>query len=424
MKKVIKAVLFLVAMLSLGNLFAHAIDKPGWLLPIATTLFVFALIKKASGQKFGSFAFELDPSDISFHGEEVRTFRDAVYDLVYPKPKLTDYATVIQDIVALKQIAILGLFGLSGRTHDISNCAPVDNGQPQVNRQKFWTPNTISDRFSLCWTDLMNQFYVWAEQSGIKRPDLEPTDIWTFLEMRVADSMTAASFRHAWFGDTAAATIENGGNITNGTDITFFNAIDGFWKQLYAIGIADATKQIAIANNSGGSYAAQKFSAGDVTAEVITNVLQDMSDAMDPRFEEVEDKAWYVTKSVRDQFRRERLKNYPAIDQAYERREEGFSEKAWTGYQFNGIPMIVVPEWDRLIKAYENNGTKCYNPHRIALLSKQNTQLGFDTMTTTGMPNNGLWETFYMPTDKKTYLDYMFRMDAKIILDYAVVIGS
>ena len=36
--------------------------------------------------------------------------------------------------------------------------------------------------------------------------------------------------------------------------------------------------------------------------------------------------------------------------------------------EYDGVKMIVLDVWDRMIKKYEDNGTKINNPHRALVL--------------------------------------------------------
>jgi len=53
----------------------------------------------------------LNPADLTFNGEEIRSIREAILQQVFAKPAVTDFHTVYEDIVTKKQIAFLGRLG-------------------------------------------------------------------------------------------------------------------------------------------------------------------------------------------------------------------------------------------------------------------------------------------------------------------------
>lgn len=185
-------------------------------------------------------------------GRQVETFREAFWTLTFQNPSINSLLTVIPGIKGKQQIVILGLLDLAGKTKTLAQCAPDASTQVIPDIQKQWNPNQIEDRFPECWKDLLDKFYVWGLKNGIKKPDLTGTDFADFIIERVVDALYQSIYRIAWFADTAITNVSAGGILKNGIDVRYFNAIDGLWKQFFAVAAAFPQHYVQIPNNYGG----------------------------------------------------------------------------------------------------------------------------------------------------------------------------
>ena len=350
----------------------------------------------------------IDPTDVDFDGEQVKALSEAIMTAVYSKPELKEFHTLVPGIKAKKQIIILGALGLVGKVTN-GQCAPTTNPGTIEMSQKLWDPAYIEDRFVQCWKDLRESFWIWSLKTGVDKADLTGTDFANFLEERLADAMREAVLRLAWFGDTAAANYNDSpaGFITNGIDTDYFTPFNGLWKQIFAIATANTDQYKAITKNSAATYLLQRFDDTDTTNQVVTNLMQSMLDDADTRLSEATDNIFYVTKSVADQYKRER-KRATGIDLAYSRVEQGI-----LSLEIDGVKIYAMTFWDRNIKDYENNGTKWHLPHRIVLAPKSNVQVGTEEES-----NLTELKPFYFEKDKEYYVDFGFNLDAKFVEDY------
>lgn len=353
----------------------------------------------------------IDPSDIAFNGEEVKTLNDTVFEDVFKKEALTAIHTVLGGIKAKKQIAILGKLGLIGKVQ--SGCKPDVNPAEIGMSEKFWDPAYIEDRFNQCWKDLQESFFVWSLNSGINKADLTGTEFAEFFSIRLMDALEEAVWRLAWFSDKDAdvVTASPAGTLTAGTNKAFFNPIDGFFKQLFAIASSDATKKVTITKNSGANYAGQKFDDTDTTNKVAEKIFEGLKYGADFRLRGENNAVILCTQSVADQYARElRSRN---IDNSYDRIEGGYN-----ALYFEGIPIIPINFWDRSIFQYFNNGTKLHLPHRAVLMTKENFQIGTEEES-----NFGEFDAWYNKDAKEYNVDIAFNIDAKIIEDYKVMVA-
>lgn len=357
-----------------------------------------------------------DSSDLTLNREDIKKLSEAIMKAYYEKPGISEFHTLVSGIVHDKQIVILGLFeGLAGLAK--TTCGGTPNPGTIGASEKTWTPKLIGDRFEDCFDNVLDTFFKWGLKSGYNKPDLTATEFALFIEERIADSIVESVYRHAWFGDTAAANYNSSpaGIITNGTSLAYFNVIDGMWKQIYAIVAADSDRKtgdissgVGITTRNGQStFALQKFTATDTTNQVVTHTLENMITDADERLVAGTDvPIFIVTKSVADQYKRER-KAFANIDMAYERIESGILKLVCDGFD-----LYVFSFWDRMIKAYESNGTKYHLPHRIVFTTKSNLQIG-----TEQEKNLGEFDAFYDKYTEKYVIKFAYNLDAKVIQD-------
>jgi len=367
----------------------------------------------------------INPSDLTFNGEEVRAISEAIMEEVFAKPALTEVLTPYTGIKAKKQIAFLGrLNGLVGQASDTSQCAPVENTAGITNTEKFWNPVYIDDRFSECWTDLLDTFFIYATRNGLEKADLTTTEFADFFIERYQDEIFEAMHRFIWFGDTdaAAITASPAGNFAAATFVAKrWNAIDGIWKQLYAIVAADSDRRTSGAGtistyNAQALAADQAFDAAATTNRVVTKTLQDVIFNADYRLQDKQDKIILVTKSVADQYIRElEAETSNGIDVAFEYLQDGIMV-----LKRMGVTIIALSFWDRMITGYTSNaaGTGYFRRHRVLMTTKEN--LAFGTEEEGNLSNV---EVFYDKRLKTNYFDFAANLDAKVLQDYMIQVS-
>lgn len=352
-------------------------------------------------------ASHLDQSDLTFSGKQITSLKEAFFTATFTNPALSDVFKVVTGIKAKEQIVIFGLLGLVGKKSG-TNCAPDTNGSTIPAIEKWWDPEWIEDRFEECFKDLLKKFTAWGLKNGIDKADLTGTEFALFLEERISQSLAEAIFRIALFGKKTAANVAGGGVIKDGIDVRFFNPIDGFWEQAFAIVAANSNQRVAIAKNGGASYAAQKFDQTDIDNQVITGVLREMIAAADERLTADPNAQFWVTKSVADQYKAERLKAGANLEIGYTRTEAGMQQ-----FEFDGYTINILSIQDRIIRAYMDNGTKWNLPHRIFFGLVDDHQLGVEEEG-----NLTELDPFYDKTSKKYIVDLGFQLDMKIVEDY------
>lgn len=359
----------------------------------------------------------LNPSDLTFTPELIRDINEAIYEDIYAKPAITEFLTPYEGIKSGKQIVFLGrLNGLVGQTHDNSACAPVENTAGITNTEKFWDPAFWDDRFSECWDDLIETFFVYSLKEGVDRGDLTTTDFGNFFVERYKDELAEMFFRYVWFGDVDAATIAAspaGNFIVSGFAAKRWNLIDGIWKQIFAAVAANsARKTTDLASRNGqATFALQAFTSADTTAKVVTTMLQNLVFNADFRLRDKADKIIIVTQSVADQYVRElEAAAGNGITIAWEQMQDGI-----TMLKRMGTTIYVFSFWDRMIQTYMRtaDGLAYYLPHRAILTVKSNIAFG-----TSDSGAFSKVKPFYDDVTNKTYFDVAGNLDAKLMQSY------
>jgi hypothetical protein len=270
--------------------------------------------------------------------------------------------------------------------------------------EKFWDPVLFDVRYSHCQADLNTLLKLFTRASKINPDFYNKIDsqelgvIYALISQMLNDTLPTK----VWFSDKAAATVANGGVFKNGTDVALYTAFDGLFKQIFAEIPTTASNYTAITQNAGASYALQALPADSAFA-YLASVMKNA----DSRLLQDGTAKFRVTRSIADNYRDTiRNKNLGA----------GFLEVINNGLPtllFDGVPLEIRYDWDRDIKALQNNGTKWNLPHRIVLTSNANIPVG--TMSTDDL--NTL-DSFYDQTLKQNIIDVAFTLDAKHLEKY------
>jgi len=345
---------------------------------------------------------------------QVLALKDTLFEGFFKDTDLMAMHAIETGIKAKKQIIIMGRHeGLGGYAK--ANCARTLNSAWTIpSSDKEWDPIYVGDMFGECYSDYMATFFRWGLKNGIEKQDLTGTELAAFIQEHLMDLIKEVIFRMAYFGDKGIVA-ETGNNIVAG-DLKFFNTIDGFFAQLFDIVSGDAARQSTTdltTKNAEAAYADQRFNGTDTTNQVVTNALDALYYDAETRLRD-QDKsalAYYVTRSVYDQLEKERKTlGGGAILEVYNRQEKGSPKLT-----INGIEVIAVPFWDRMINAYFNDGTAWVLPHRAVLMSRENFVIG--TEDEASLNELDIWHS---KDDAKMYMEFGFQLDVKILLDNMV----
>lgn len=352
-------------------------------------------------------AAKIDFSRFSFTAEQIREINDLVYDNVVKAPELAAIHTIFPDVVFDKEVGFLTGGGLVGKAGQ--GCDPTPQDYQIGTRKVVWAPKRWEVFIQECYSDLDNTAAVYAMKNGVAMSDLTDTDYIAIVAMFLAQSIRDFLFRIVWFGDTAAENVADGGQITNGVDVSYFTLIDGFFKQLTAGVTANAELGVSIAANTQATKALQKSAltpadAYNILSEMYFNAPVDLQATGEMRF--------LVTQSVANAYQQYLMSNN--IESTYRNLVDGVQ-----ALSFAGVPVIALPSWDKTIKAYQDLGTTWYKPHRAVLIEKLN--LGVGVGSESGLSELDVW---YDKTSRNNYLLAQDRIDAKLLNDARFVLAQ
>lgn len=351
----------------------------------------------------------LDLTGLTMNTEEAQSVSEAILEQVLDWDTLTSSHEFVTGIEHDTQIPFIGTLGLVGKA--ITGCGRTANGSTIPLTQKVWSPKHVGDRLEHCAKDVnvllkifnkakkMNPDYwnrIGSEELGVVLARLTPA----VQEMLV---------RLVWFGDTAADTVANSGTLKNGTDKTYFNILDGLFKQLFTDIPSGNAYHVNITENEGADYAAQT----SITSGTAIGYLRAMWKKADARLKAVMaqggDLVWNMTPDLFDEY----------VDYMEDKSFSFTLKEAQDGSSsthYRGIPINVRYDWQSIIEAYYDNGTKYDHPNRILLTSPGNIPIG-----TLSQSDMGAVESWYSQDDKVNRMDIDMTLDAKHLEDYLTV---
>ena len=347
----------------------------------------------------------LNPSDLTFNGQEAKDIGEAVIESIFENPAVADLMTVYDGIVTKKQIPFLGT--LSKITKKDAGCGSGVSANNIPMTEKFWEPENLKIWLQLCAEDLVNSFWVYAQKLGMDRSDVTGTTIASF----VVDRMTAAAqedlLRIIWFNDKAAEWVDDGGVITDGVPLADYNIIDGLWKQIFAVVAGSPERLYEISENAEPTKVAQLALA----TERAFKVFQGLMSGADSRLKSAADKIIICTTTL--------LENYASylesqgMDASFIRIENGYST-----LRYRNVTIYGMDFWDRTIQADFDNGTTYDLPHRALLTTKMNLAVGSDKLA-----DAESFKVYYSEDTELNNFKGKYRVDAKIMQDYLIQVA-
>ena len=347
-------------------------------------------------------------SGFSFNPEELKDWSRVIDELTFGDPTLNELHDIETGIKYNEQIVFAGRMGLMGKA--VTGCTPNAVGGITLT-EKFWTPVDEDFRLEHCSADVNAQDKLLRQMSRMN-PDFynviegSQSTIGSFLVAKVIDGFVENLLRKVWFSDTSAATVANAGVITNGTDIAFFNTFDGLFKQIFAeVGTGDSN-YVEITENAGATYALQALPANASIA-----YLKAMYNAADSRLLTRDDKKFYVTRTIWDGYLNdlESIQNSGAGNTM-------INEDGKVTLTYRGVEVARIDLWDRVITAYEDNGTTYNLPNRAVFTIPSNIPVA-----TLADGDFGTVDAFYDRYNKVNVIDGIYTIDSKHLETYLTV---
>jgi hypothetical protein len=337
--------------------------------------------------------------DLTLNAAEAQSLSECVQEQLYSKPELTAVHEVITGVEMDRYIPILGKYGIIGKVDPSSCSTNSETGQIPVS-EKSWTPKLISGRLSHCQADLPNLLKFWKKSAQTNPGYWETIDneMMAFINDRLVDALLESIFRITEFGDTAAEVVGSGGYLTAGTTKTYFNMLNGMWKQIFTDQAGSALSyRYTITENAADNKLEQVTLASDTALKI----FRDLYENADSRIFEGNSPVFQVTKSIADNW--ESYLEDKSIIFTLDRTEKGA-----TKFQYRGIPIIVRNDWTRTIRAYHDLGDTYYLPHRAILTDTANIPIG-----TSDSESLYKLDSWYERKDKTHYIDFAYKIDQK-----------
>lgn len=339
----------------------------------------------------------LDFSKFNFSVEEIRAVKELIFDEVIESPELEMFATVYPGIIYDKEVGFVGEGGLVGVA--AQGCDPVAQDYNIGTRTVKWEPKGWEILVHQCAKDLEDTAALYSLKTGIDIHDFSSSDYMAIVVEVLSKSVKEFVIRLVWFSDVDAANFANGGQITNGIDVKYFNILNGFFKQMLTQITANAGQKVTITENAAATYALQKLVPANVRDTYLPGLIYDADMILRGK----DNGVIICTQSFYDAYSKS-LKG-TSLAEMLVNLTDGL--KVLT---YDSIPLVPFKVWDKLIKAYYNNGTKLINPHRAVYVTKDILAVGVDSTSSFG--NMDIW---YNKDERKVKMESAGKADAKLL---------
>lgn len=346
----------------------------------------------------------LDLEKFTFVGDTLKGVGELTFELMLDKRNALSFVTTYGNIKVEKEVGFIGEGGLVGKKSQ--GCDPVAQAFNASTRLVKWTPEDWEVLLHLCYKDMDGTIAEYERKNGIKKADFTQSDYEAIVEMLLARALNKFLWRLLWFNDKNAANFEDGGVITNGVDVDYFNIIDGYWKQIFAQVSANA-KQRVDAESTGWSND-DYTSADAMTGAQAKAILDKMYFTAPLVLRNQPDKVFYVTQNLYDAYDK-------YLTDSSARTLESVESAFVNGLKvlkIHGVEVIAMPEWDEHIRAFENNEDDgVFNmPYRALFTAKSALGAGFDKES-----DFDSLEVWYDRDTRKVKIEAMGNGDAKLL---------
>lgn len=344
-------------------------------------------------------------SNFSFTAEQIRDINELVFDELLHAPDVNFIHQMFSGIVYDKEIGFIGSAGLVGKAGQ--GCNPSVHDFAVNTRKVTWTPKEWEVYIAECASDIKSTAAVYALNKGVRVDDLTDTDYMAIVVKVLTDAVKDFMYRLIWFNDTAAANVADGGNITAGVDVDYFNILDGLFKQIETA-VTGGAPSVSIAANGQNTKALQLSS---LTPALAYQTLSDMYYAAPVEMRRTGKMMFVVTQTIADKY--QQYLTDKGIESTYKNLVDGISSLT-----FLGVPVIPMPIWDNMIQSYNDLGSTYYKPHRALLIEKSNLAVG-----TPSEEAYGEFDVWYDKTSRKNYVLLKDKLDAKLLNEDRLVYG-
>lgn len=345
---------------------------------------------------------KIDFSKFTFTAEQIRDIKELLFDEVLKAPELSAIHTMFSGIEADKEIGFIEEGGLVGKAKQ--GCNPVAHDWAIGTRKVTWQPKAWEVIIDECAKDLESTMVLYCMNKGVRSNDLTDTDYMTIVSLVLATAIKKAIYRIVWFSDENAKNVSEGGIITNGVDVDYFNIIKaGLFKQIQAAVTAHPEHLITIAANAKLTKKEQMSLTGDEAYNILSQMYFAAPVTMRANMR------FLVTQSVADAYQQYLIGK--GIESTYKNLVDGVPSLS-----FIGIDVVPMPIWDEMIQAYNDLGDRYSYPHRAVLVEQATLAVG--------TPSDGVLEdvdAFYDKKSRVNRLEASDKIDAELLHEVRLV---
>lgn len=329
-------------------------------------------------------------NNISVNPKDIEDLKELI-------PLSIDQDENFQRFIAIKKAKSDDPVGFYGAMEDVgikgSGCDPTYQEVGVANSQKRWELGDWQIPIKICYDSLQGTIAEYTLKTGTQIGDLTSTDFMTYIIRPALEMQIKRMFwRFSWFGDTGAKDVAGGGTLKTGTKTELFTTCDGLFKRIFAQGTRNAEQVTAIAANTKTTFAEQKK---EILKEgAATGVLDAMLMDADSRISADGDAVILLTKGLADALSYDVKNRYKTI-MPWEKVFDGIDMA-----KYDGVTLARISIWDRMIRAYENTGTKLNKPYRAVFANINQLQVATNA--------DGLFDDFDIWFEKKERRNYIY----------------
>ncbi|MCP3894833.1 MAG: hypothetical protein GY706_09425 [Bacteroides sp.] len=321
----------------------------------------------------------------------IKNLKDLLVMTNFMDEKLEDFFTLRQSVQNGDKL------GWTGEMSDIgwagAGCDPTYKKATISAAEKTWEIGKWQIPLKWCYDELEGTIAEYCLKTGTEIADLSSTEYMDNIVYPALDEAIRKMFwRFVWFGDKDAKLASASGSITAGVDVELFKTCNGFFKQLFAIGAANASQKTTVAANSEATTALQKSKIRE--AGVAIGIFQNMFGNADPRIASMDGAGVFCTKSLADALTRDLAREYKLI-LTWEQVFKGLDVTEYDGHKIYRVSI-----WDRFIEKYQNNGATLNLPHRAVF--------GSPSQLLVGTPANDIVSNLDIWFEKKDRVNYVY----------------
>ena len=306
-------------------------------------------------------------SEFTAYIPQIEALSEILFLSAIKKGSLAEVATVKTGVVDNKPLVAFNSIGLVGKASE--GCGQTFDKINIDGVEKRWSLKEWAINKAICYKEIEDTILDFVRDSGISIEDLTENDYMKDILLPLIEkAMIEMMWRLAWFNDTAAATVSEGGVITDGTDLEYFTLNDGLFKRIFAIMAAKPAQHVAIEANAKDTITEQRKAL--YTKGVALNIMDSMIAAKSPKLSGKNKVSFKMTEAFANALAWD-LKQCNSGDLVFTETREGVKIAKYSGYE-----VLVVPMWDYLIGQYENKGATLNKPYRVILSSKEDLLVG------------------------------------------------